>query len=145
MKTIKTTWGRVFKDINITLFNNYPKILQRLGEWDELAQWEEYNEETGEYDEIYQWYILGDDYDAEWLERFCPDIASDVHYSESLGQYILAVRHLGTAWSYVATELQVDDEGLAEIYQKTYHDDLPDDVLRNVLGEKTIEDIAYDL
>ena len=136
MKTIKTTWGRVFKDINITLFNNYPEILQRLGEFDELAQWEEYNEETGEYDEIYQWYILGDNYDAEWLERFCPDIASDVHYSESLGHYIMAVRHLGTAWSYVATELKVDDEGLAELYQKTYHDDLPADVRKYALGEK---------
>ena len=147
MTTIKTTWGKVFENIDIILLNAYPEILQKMGAFEELAQWGDYNEETGEYDEIYQWFILGDDYDAEWLERFCPDIASDIHYSETLGHYMMAVRHLGTGWSYVPTELQVDDEeeDLAKIYQKTYHDELRDDVLRNVFGEKTIEDIAYDL
>ena len=135
-KKIKTTWGKVFEHTNLVLFNEYPNILQRLEEYDELAQFDNYDEESDSYDEIYQWYILDD---ADWLERFCPEIAEDVHWSDTVGHYILAVKHLGTGWDAVACELEIKDEDVDmfyDSYKKTYHDDLPDWVKENVLCEK---------
>jgi hypothetical protein len=136
-KTIKTTWGKIFEHSNMVLFNEYPNILQRLGEYDELAQFDNYDEESDSYDEIYQWYILDDD--AEWLERFCPEIAEDVHWSDTMGHYILAVKHFGTGWDAVACELEIKDEDVGmfyDSYKKKYHDDLPDWVKELVLCEK---------
>ena len=136
-KKILTTWGKVFEHSNMVLFNEYPNILQRLGEYDELAQFDDYDEESDSYNEIYQWYILDGDY--EWLERFCPEIAEDVHWSDTMGHYILAVKHFGTGWDAVPCELEIKDEDVDmfyDSYKKTFHDDLPDWVKEMVLGEK---------
>lgn len=135
MTTIKTTWGKVFEKDNICLFNEFPNILQKLEQYDELLQWDEYDDETESYNEVYQWYIIPSDYTVRWLKEFCPEIAADIHHSETVGHYIMAVRHWGTGWDYVATTLEVEDEDLAKLYQKTYHDDLSDDVKRMVLNE----------
>lgn len=139
MTQIKTTWGKVFENINVVLLNNYPKIATQCGNGEELLQWETYDADTDEYYEIFQWYIIGSDYNAEWLQEYCPEMKDDIHYSEMLGRYVLAVRHLGTSWDAVRTTLEVDDESLAELYQKIYHDDLPADVKRVVFGENVKE------
>lgn len=142
MKTIKTTWGKVFENDGLVLFNNYPDIVTKTGDEEELYQWYATNEDEDNYDtEVFQWYIIPRDYTVEWLERFCPEIAEDIHYSETIGHYILAVRHFGTGWDAVRANLEVDDsdedgERLAEFYQKTYHDDLPNWVKENVFNEK---------
>lgn len=137
MKQIKTTWGKVFENDGLVLFNNYPDIVTKTGDYEELSQWVTSDMDEDDYDtEVYQWYIIPRDYTVEWLERFCPEIAEDIHYSETIGHYILAVYHCGTGWDYVPTTLEVDDEQLAELYQKTYHDDLSDDVKRMVFNEK---------
>lgn len=138
-KKIRTTWGKIFEHTNMVLFNEYPNIMQRLGEYDELAQFEDYDEESDSYDEIYQWYILDYDSDVEWLERFCPEIAEDVHWSDTIGHYILAVKHFGTGWDAVPAELEIKDEDVDmfyDIYKKRFHDDLPDWVREMVLCEK---------
>lgn len=137
MTTIKTTWGKIFEKDGLVLFNEYPNIVNKTGDYEELYQWDESSDED-EYDnEIYQWYIVPNDYTVEWLERFCPEIYEDIHYSETIGHYILAVRHFGTGWDAVPADLVVDgDEELAKLYQKTYHDDLPEWVKRNVFNEK---------
>lgn len=135
-KKIKTTWGKIFEKSTLTLFNEYPNIMNRLGEYDELADF--YNPDD-ECDEIYQWYIV-DGSTVDWLERFCPNIYEDVHYSEVMGNYIMPVRHFGTGWDAVAEELEINDEDIEifyESYKKTFHDDLPDWVKRDVLREET--------
>jgi hypothetical protein len=138
MKRIKTTWGKIFEKSNMMLFNEYPNILNRLGEYDELAEFESYDEENDCHNEIFQWYIISD-MDAEWLERFCPNIYEDIKWSDTIGHYILAVYHYGTGWDAVPEELVVKDEDVElfyEIYKKAYHDDLPDWVKELVLCEK---------
>lgn len=142
MKTIKTTWGKVFENDGLVLFNNYPDIVTKTGDEEELYQWYATNEDEDNYDtEVFQWYIIPRDYTVEWLERFCPEIAKGIHYSETIGHYILAVYHFGTGWDAVPATLEVDDSDedgkrLAEFYQKTYHDDLPNWVKENVFNEK---------
>lgn len=135
MKRIATTWGKVFEKSKIMLFNEYPNILNRLGEYDELAEFCSYDEESDSYEDIYQWYIVGDA-DAEWLERFCPAIYEDVKWSDTIGHYIMAVRHFGTGWDCIGVELEIKDEDVDlfyESYKKTYHDDLPDWTKENIL------------
>lgn len=135
--TIKTTWGAIFNNIPRTLFNEFPNILTRLEEYDELAQWES-TDEDGNYTEISQWYIIPGTYDVEWLQRFAPDIAEGIHYSNTIGHYIMAVTHYGTGWNIVPATLEVptDSPELAKIYQRTYHDDLPADIRRVMWGEE---------
>ena len=136
MTTIKTTWGKIFENDGLVLLNNYPDIVNKTGDYEELYQWYQDGDDDGYEEEIFQWYIVPRDYTVEWLERFCPEIAEDIHYSETIGHYILAVRHWGTGWDAVRADLVVDDdEELAKLYQKTYHDDLPEWVKRNVLNE----------
>lgn len=134
-KTIKTTWGKIFEKSTLMLFNEYPNILQRLEEYDELAS---FYRPDDEYDEIYQWYII-DGHTVNWLERFCPDIYEDIRYSDVMDLYIMPVRHWGTGWDAVACELKIKDKDVDmfyDSYKKTYHDDLPDWVKENVLCEK---------
>lgn len=71
MRTIKTTWGKVFENDGLVLFNNYPKIVGELNSEAELFQW--YDNDEEEYDnEIYQWYIVPNESTVEWLKRFLP-------------------------------------------------------------------------
>lgn len=136
MTTIKTTWGKIFEKDNLVLLNNYPDIVNKTGDSEELYQWYQDGDDDGYEEEVFQWYIVSRDYTVEWLERFCPEIYEDIHYSETIGHYILAVRHFGTGWDAVLATLEVDDdEELAKLYQKTYHDELPEWVKRNVLNE----------
>lgn len=136
MTTIKTTWGKIFEKDGLVLLNNYPDIVNKTGDREELYQWYQDGDDDGYEEEIFQWYSVPNDYTVEWLERFCPEIAEDIHYSETIGHYILAVRHFGTGWDAVRADLVVDgDEELAKLYQKTYHDDLPEWVKRNVFCE----------
>ena len=75
MKTIKTTWGKVFENDGLVLFNNYPDIVTKTGDYEELYQWVTSDDDEDNYDtEVFQWYIIPRDYTVEWLERFCPEI-----------------------------------------------------------------------
>lgn len=134
MKTIKTTWGKIFENDGLVLLNEFPNILKDLERYEELYKWFEDDDDNTD-NEVFQWYIIPRGYTVEWLERFCPEIAEDIHYSETIGHYILAVYHVGTGWDYIPATLEVDDEQLAELYQKTYHDDLPNDVKRVLFNE----------
>ena len=87
------------------------------------------------FDEIIKFYRSEDASFVEWLEQFCPEIYQDIHFSDTLGHYILAVYHLGTGWDYVPCEMEVNDE-IYPFYKKSYHDDLSDDVKRMVFNEK---------
>lgn len=139
-KKIRTTWGKIFENTKLMLFNEYPGILFKCGAEDELYQ---FSDSLDESDDIFQWYII-DASEIEWLERFCPNIAKDIHWSETIGNYIMAVRHYGTGWDAVLEELEIKDkdiENFYEFYKKIYHDDLPDWVKRNVFNEKGVNNI----
>lgn len=116
MKTIETTWGKIFEKTTLILFNNYPTIINELGVYQELEQWHQDAD-----NEIYQWYIVPPE-EIDWLNNFCPEIANDIHYSEELDLYILAVYHFGTPWASVKTELQIADngDGIYEYYKEIY-------------------------
>lgn len=131
MTTIKTTWGKIFENERLVLFNNYPEILDKAGDYEELHQWVT-NEEDNE---IYQWYLIPSDGIVDWLRDFCPEIYEDVHYSDTIGYNILAVRHFGMGWDTVPATLEMDDKAgdLIEYYQKIYHDDLPEWIKKCIL------------
>lgn len=136
MTTINTTWGQIFKDTKLWLFNQAPELMNDLDpSGEDLSQWYQDDPDMEYPTEYYQWYLINP-IDADWLEEFAPEIAKNIHYSSTLQEYIMGVTHVGTGWDYVPATLTVDDPDLATLYQKFYHDGLPEDVKRNALGEK---------
>lgn len=74
--------------------------------------YEDYNEklDNGEeveevIDDIFQWYIVSDN--AKYLLEEANEL---VLYSEKLDCYIWAVKHYGTSWNYVFTDIKVDED-----------------------------------
>ena len=105
-RTGKISYSRLIERIsnNLILCNNIVNIDESL--FDNIVLGEIYDEETEEYTEIYQYFIIDiDDYTIEKLqEANCNDLI--IAYSEALENYILMVDHLGTAWSYVMTDIE---------------------------------------
>ena len=62
--------------------------------------------ESGEYTdpEIFQWYIV-DGNAVEILE----EANEIVYYNEALDMYVWGVTHWGTSWSYVLTDIVIED------------------------------------
>ena len=52
-----------------------------------------------------------------------------------MGNYVLAVRHFGTGWDGVRTQLEIkdEDEDMFDLYKKYYYDDLPDWAKKDIL------------
>ena len=61
--------------------------------------------EESEIPEIYQWFIVDDD--AKWILEKANE---PLFYSDKLECYVWGVTHYGTAWSYVLTSLELDDD-----------------------------------
>lgn len=105
-RTGKISYARLIERIsdNLILCNNIVNIDENL--FGNIVLGEIYNEETEEETEIYQYFIIDiDDYTIETLqEAKCNDLI--IAYSETLENYILMVDHLGTAWSYVMTDIE---------------------------------------
>lgn len=66
---------------------------------------DELNEEQERTEEIFQYYIV-DDNGAEILQE-CNEI---VFYNETLDMYVWGVTHYGTSWSYVLTNIKIEQE-----------------------------------
>ena len=73
---------------------------------------EEYEEklDNGEeveevYDDVFQWFIVSDN--AKWLLEEANEL---VLYSEKLDCYIWAIKHYGTSWQYVYTDIKINEE-----------------------------------
>lgn len=69
------------------------------------SQLDELNEEQERTEEIFQYYIV-DDNGAEILQE-CNEI---VFYNETLDMYVWGVTHYGTSWSYVLTNIKIEQE-----------------------------------
>ena len=76
---------------------------------------EEFNEEEEEYIDIYQYYIV--DVDTWRLEKYKEYLQetnkpSDLilWYDNELDIYILGVSHCGTSWSYVPTNIEINEQ-----------------------------------
>lgn len=55
--------------------------------------------------DFYQYFIVTPYYDEEWMqEHYGDDIT--LMYSDKLDNYILAVDHFGTSWTYVPTSIE---------------------------------------
>lgn len=68
---------------------------------EEIEELENYNEP-----EVFQWYII-DGNGADTLEYWTDE---EVYYNEALDMYLWGVTHCGTAWSYVLTDIRIEDE-----------------------------------
>jgi len=82
------------------------EMASRWGETMELVHGEIENE-YGDYVDIFQYYIISDA-GYEILKYWCPD--EIVFYDEELNVYIWGVTHFGTAWSYVLTDIKIENK-----------------------------------
>lgn len=55
---------------------------------------------------IYQFYIISE-YTAEQLQKHTNEI---ILYNADLDMYLLGVGHFGTSWSYVLTDIKIEDD-----------------------------------
>ena len=90
------------------VLNNY--IMNETWEIDEWNIVNGYStEDDDDYDiyetEIYQTYIISD-YGAEILMRHTDEI---VYYNETLDMYVWGVTHYGTSWTYVLTDIPLEE------------------------------------
>lgn len=67
---------------------------------------EEMQNEQDNPPEVFQWFIISDN-GAEILESLTDEI---VYYLPSLNVYVWGVRHWGTSWDYVSTDIRIKIE-----------------------------------
>lgn len=85
--------------LNNEVFNaGYPE------DW-ALVNGEDQDEEYHEYYDIYQFYIISDR-GYEILSELTDEI---VYYNNELDMYLWGITHFGTAWSYVLTDVKIED------------------------------------
>ena len=73
---------------------------------DKITDLEEEQERANYEQEIFQWYII-DGNGAEILEYWTDEI---VYYNYALDMYVWGVTHFGTSWSYVLTDIKIEEE-----------------------------------
>lgn len=62
--------------------------------------------ENSYYQDIYQYYIISDN-GADLLKRYTDEI---VFYNSELDMYIWGITHYGTSWSYVLTNIKLEEK-----------------------------------
>lgn len=94
-------------DDDITKYNCLENEIDEIQEQiDELQeQIDELEREQDEQPEIYQYYIISDS-GYNILKYHTNEI---VYYVESLDIYVWGVTHFGTSWSYVLTNIKIDN------------------------------------
>lgn len=83
------------------LCNNVGKRFDHL----ELVHGSDYNEETEEYIEVYQYFIISN-FGYDLLKEYTNET---VYYDDELDVYVWGVTHCGTSWSYVLTDIKLED------------------------------------
>ena len=115
---MKTTWmgkevseygiknGRVdyaclASNFDAVLCNNMKDRFDHL----ELVHGSDYDEETEDYVEVYQYFII-DNSGYELLKEYTNEI---IYYDDELDVYVWGVTHWGTSWTYVLTDIKLED------------------------------------
>lgn len=100
---ISTNWQRLFKNIDLFLFNKAPELDEEL--W-------KLNSREGE---VMQWYLIKPS-DKDYIESLAMDDLN-ITYSKVLDEYVLPVYHYGTSWEYVPIRIRVDSD-LAYLWEQ---------------------------
>lgn len=95
-------YATLAKSFDAVLCND---IASRLGETLDIVQGETENE-YGDYVDIFQYYIISDE-GYRILSYWCPD--EIVFYDNELGVYVWGITHFGTSWSYVLTDIKIEN------------------------------------
>lgn len=98
----RVDYGTLAKCFNTVLCNS---MQERCFDTMEVVQGETENEYGDSY-EIFQYYII-DDEGYEILKYWAPD--EIVFYDSELGIYVWGVTHFGTGWSYVLTDIVIEN------------------------------------
>lgn len=97
------------KSFDAVLCNDITKLFYSTINGDyiepELVNGSDYDEENDYYYDIYQYYII-DNAGYKILTELTNEI---VYYIEELDIAIWGVTHFGTGWSYVLTDIKIDD------------------------------------
>jgi hypothetical protein len=93
--TINTNWERLFRHVDLFLFNQAPYLDNKL-----LC-------EVDPKGEVLQWYLIKPS-DKDYVESLVCDSLSIV-YSEILDEYVLPVCHWGTSWEDIPVKVMIDD------------------------------------
>lgn len=64
---------------------------------------EELESEQDDDPEVFQWFIVDD-----WGAKLLKEINEIVYYNETLDMYLWGVKHYGTSWNYVLTNIEID-------------------------------------
>ena len=108
-------YGTLSKAFDAVLVNDITKLFYSSvnGEYIEPEQvngFIDYNEELereqDEPREIFQYYIISDN-GADIIKRYTND---PLYYIDFLGVYVWGVTHYGTAWSYVLTDTEIEED-----------------------------------
>lgn len=125
LKHNRVDYATLANAFNLVLNNNVFEMTQKIGEWEIIngsmvyyedndgnryteEEYEELAEEKQEtckefYESVYQWYIISDS-GARLLQELTDEI---VMYNEELDMNLWGVRHFGTSWDYVLTNIKV--------------------------------------
>ena len=96
-------YGTLAKCFDAVLCNEMGK---RLGDTMDLVHGTDYDEETDSFADVYQYFII-DNQGYELLKEYTDEI---VYYDSELDIYVWGVTHYGTSWSYVLTDIKLEDQ-----------------------------------
>ena len=93
---------------NARMNNDDPEIDLQLAEIIDRIERdiEYYQEEMDRQPEIFQYYIISGN-GADIIKQFTND---PLYYIDFLGVYVWGVTHYGTAWSYVLTDTEIEED-----------------------------------
>jgi len=95
-------YGTLAKCFDAVLCN---AMANRIGETLELVNGTDYDEEDDYFIDVYQYFII-DDGGYRLLKEYTDEI---VYYDDELDVYVWGVTHCGTSWSYVLTNIKLED------------------------------------
>ena len=95
-------YGTLAKCFDMVLCN---AMGSRIGNTMDLVHGTDYDEETDSFIDVYQYFII-DNQGYELLKEYTDEI---VYYDSELDVYVWGVTHFGTSWSYVLTDIKLED------------------------------------
>lgn len=98
-------YATLAKSFDCILNNDIIQKTADIGYWEEYNG-SEYDAESDEYIDVFQYYIISEQ-GARILSECTEEI---VWYNEELDMYVWGVAHFGTSWSYVLTDIVIENK-----------------------------------